>query len=418
MKCFLFASLTLVLLYPPLLASDWPQFRGAAGSGIAEDANPPLTWGTGHNIKWRTELPGPGNSSPIISNGKVFVSCAKTKGTERGLYCFDRKDGKELWSRVVQFNKIMPTHESNPYGASSPAADGERVVVWHGSAGLFCYDFAGDLLWSRQLGEFRHMWGYASSPVVHGDRVILNCGPGKRVFVTALNLETGKTLWEQPEPVYGDGQRNEEGHYAGSWSTPVILTAGERTLAVCSMPTRVNGYDLSSGEVIWSCEGLKGPKGELAYSSPLIAGEVCVAISGFNGPSIGFKLGGVGDITGNRRLWRSPSNPQNIGSGVVVGGYAYVPDAGPAGIRCIDVTTGQVMWTERRPKAYWGSIVAAGGRLYLTDQGGTTLVFKPSPEKFVELAVNTLEEKSNSTPAISDGEIFLRATTALYCVGD
>lgn len=407
------------LLSAPAIAGDWDQFRGPGGSGITDEPKAPLNWSRDQNVKWRAELPGPGNSSPIVSNGKVFITCAEDEGKKRSLYCFERETGKRLWVRTVNFGEVMPTHQTNPYAASSAVSNGKVVAVWHGSAGLKCYDFSGEELWSKDLGEFRHMWGYAGSPVIYDDKLILNCGPGKRVFVTALNLATGKTLWETDEPVYGDGERNEEGHYTGSWSTPVIAEIDGRDQIISAMMTRVNGYDPESGKIIWSCDGIKGRKGELSYSSPMIAGDICVQVGGFGGPSIGFKLGGRGNITEKQRLWRTETNPQSIGSGVFVDGHLYIPDAAQGTIRCLDPETGRESWREKAEGPnHWGSIVMAARRLYVTNQRGDTIVFAPNPEKFEKLAVNELGEESNSTPAISNGEIFIRTFEAVYCISE
>ena len=413
------ALLFFAALFFPMFASaaDWPQFRGPNGDGISSEKSAPLNWSRNSNVKWRAPLPAPGNSSPIVSNGKVFVTCTENEGKQRSLFCFDRETGGQAWVNTVDFDKAMPTHRTNPHGSPSAAANGEKVVVWHGSAGLFCYDFAGKELWKRDLGEFRHMWGYASSPVIYGDKVILHCGPGVRVFLTAIDLATGETVWETDEPVAGNGERNEQNQYIGSWSTPLIAKIDGRDQIVCSFNTRVNGYDPATGELLWFCQGLKGRKGELAYSSPHLAGDICVAIGGYGGPAIGFKPGGSGDVT-EMRLWRREPNPQSIGSGVYVGEHLYIPDAAQGAIRCLDPKTGQDVWRERGGPNFWGSIVMAAGRLYATNQQGQTVVFAPSPDGFEELAVNSLGEQSNSTPAVSDGEIFLRTFGGVYCISE
>lgn len=422
MKGFVLSGLAAIVLIAASLtanAGDFSQYRGPGGMGITGEAKAPLEWSREKNVKWRAELPGPGNSSPIVSNGKVFVTCATDEGRKRSLFCFDRATGKEIWKRTVAFGEVMPTHKTNPYSASSPVSNGKVVVVWHGSAGLKCYDIGGEELWSKDLGEFRHMWGYAGSPVIHGDKVFLNCGPGKRVFLAAISLATGKTLWETDEEVYGSGERNSENHYTGSWSTPVVAEIDGKEQVICSMMTRVNGYDPETGEIIWTCDGIKGVKGELAYSSPMIAGDVCVQVGGFGGPAIGFELGGKGNITKKQRLWRNDRNPQSIGSGVFVDGHLYIPDAAQGTICCMDPKTGKESWREKSEGPnFWGSIVEAAGRLYVTNQRGDTVVIVPNPEKLEVLAVNKLGEQSNSTPAISDGDIFLRTFKAVYCISE
>lgn len=400
-------------------AGDWPAFRGPQGNGIAQETQVPLTWSATENILWKVPLPAPGNSSPIVSRGRVFITCAENEGRKRSLYCFDRKDGKQLWVRTVNYEKVMPTHKTNNYCGSTPVADGKRVVAWHSSAGLYCYDFDGNEVWHRDLGEFDHMWGYGASPVLHAGKIILHCGPGKRVFMTAIDLESGKTIWETDEPVENDGQRNQNRKYMGSWSTPVIATVDGQTLAICSMSLRVNAYDPDTGKIIWSCSGLRGQKGDLAYTSPVLADQICVAMGGYNGPAIGFRMQGSGDITETARLWRKEPNPQRISTGVYASGHIFMANAGPNLFQCIDPATGKLAWQERSGgAACWGSMILADGHLFVTDQRGTTHIFQPNAERFERVAQNKLGERSNSTPAFSDGQIFLRTFQHLYCIGN
>lgn len=406
---------------PTAQAEDWPAFRGPQGNGISRESQTPLEWSKEKNVKWRVTLPGPGNSSPIVSNGRVFLTQATEEGRNRSLYCFDRKDGKQLWVKTINFGKVMPTHKTNPYEASSPVADGERVVAWHGSAGLYCYDFNGKELWKQDTGEARHIWGYAASPIIHRGRVILNHGPGERTFMAAYDLDSGKELWKTPEPGGKSGE-GQQGGYVGSWSTPIVVTVDGQKQIICSMPTRVNAYDPETGKIIWYVEGLGNqPRGDLAYSSVTVENGVGVALGGFNGPGIGFKLGGQGNMTDKNLLWRDASNnPQRIGSGVAFDGVLYQANAGPGTIECLDLKTGEQTWQSRGGGggSFWGSVVLAAGRLYVTNQAGTTIVFKPNAKKFELLASNALHEESNSTPAISDGEIFVRTFQALYCVAE
>jgi len=422
MKRQLFAMFTAVFVLGTVaLAEDWPAFRGPRGNGLSNETDVPTEWSPDKNIKWKTKLPRPGNGSPIVSNGRVFLACAEdAQGLKRSLYCFDRADGKQLWVQTVELEREMPTHKTNPYCGSTPVADGSRVVVWHSSGGLYCYDFGGNELWSRNLGEFDHMWGYGSSPILHQGKIFLNCGPGrKRTFITGIDLASGETLWETDEPFAGDGNQNENEKYMGSWSTPVIANVGGQYQVICTMPTRLIGYDPDSGEIVWTCDGIRGPKGDLAYSSPLILGDLCVTIGGFNGPGIGLRLGGNGNVTDTRRLWRNDKNPQSIGTGVFIGKHVYRSNADrPSVVQCIDAETGQVVWTGPAGGSSWSSIVAAAGNLYLTNQQGTTLVFQPNPVEFKAVAVNELGESSNSTMAISDGEIFIRTFECLYCIAE
>lgn len=395
-------------------AGDWPAFRGPSGDGKSSEKNVPLTWGPNENIKWKAPLPGPGNSSPVVSGNRIFVTCATDNGRNRGLYCFNRETGKELWSKVVRYDKPDPTHGTNPYCGSSPAVDGKRVVVWEGSAGLYCYDYEGKELWNRDLGEFKHIWGYGSSPVFYGEKILMNCGPGERTFVTAINAADGKTIWQVDEPGGASGEKGNT-EWIGSWSTPLVAKIDGKDQIVVSLPYHVNSYDPTDGKILWTCDGL----GKLVYTSAVIGDGVAIAMSGFHGPAMGFKLGGSGNVTESNRLWHvSARIPQRIGTGVIIGKHLYMANEQHIA-QCIEVETGKILWEDRMPAgAIWASPVLVEDRLYVTDQAGTTVVFRPNTEKFELLAENKLGEKSNSTLALSDGQIFLRTDKNLICIAN
>ncbi len=397
---------------------DWPSFRGPSGNGSTEHAGTPLRWSATEGVKWTAPLPMGGNGSPIVVGKRVFVTSAEDgAGLTRTLFCFDAESGKPIWNRPVRFDRTMPTHKTNPYGGTTPASDGRHVVVWHGSAGLFAYDMEGNELWSRDLGEYRHMWGYGTSPVIFDDRVILHTGPGEEVFVVALDLRTGEELWRHQEPLEGTGERNAAGQYMGSWATPVLIERDRRSIAVCAMATRVCGLDVRSGQIVWYCEGLAGDRGDLAYSSPMIEGDVCVMIGGFQGPALGFEIAGSGDLTPAHRLWRKVGNPQNIGTGLMIGGHVYRVNAGPNLIDCLDARTGEVVWQQRAEgNAFWGSVAYDGEHAYATDQSGTTVVFKPTTEGPNVVALNPLEDTCNATPALASQRVFIRTYSRLWCI--
>lgn len=415
--CFAFSLLAGVLGESESCHSaDWQAFRGPNGDGVAPDKTVPLRWGPAQNIKWRFELPGPGNSSPIVSNGRVFVTCATEDGKHRRLYCLDRASGKLLWVRDVVWENPEPTHKTNPYCGSTPVADGQRVVVWHGSAGVWCYDFEGRTIWNRDLGEVGHVWGYGSSPIILDGKVLLNFGPGVDSFLAALDLQTGQLVWKTDEP---GGANQREPRMVGSWSTPLVVSVDGQRQVVCSMPSRVVAYDPGTGRIIWTCGGLPSPRGDLVYTSVLTSGRTGVAMGGYKGPAMGFRLGGRGDVTQQNRLWRVEANqPQRIGSGVIVDGYIFVANAGPGTYQCLELSTGKEQWVKRLPGDHWGAVVFAAGHLFVTNQNGQTRVLRPSPEKFDLVSTNDLQEPSNSTPAISDSQLFLRTFQAVYCVAE
>jgi outer membrane protein assembly factor BamB len=316
--------------------------------------------------------------------------------------------------RTVGFPIVEPTYPSNPYCGSTPVADGARVVVWHGSAGVFCYDFDGKELWKTDLGEVRNEWGYGSSPILYRGKIILNFGPGDRAFLTALDLKTGKLLWKYDEP--GGPKTLLKGNW-GSWCTPIVAQVGGNDQILCTMQTQVVACDPETGAKLWFIDGMADEKVALIYPSPVVSGDIGVAFTGWvNGFTIGFKLGGSGDVTASNRLWLERQT-QRIGSGVVVDGFVYIVNAGPGTAQCMECQTGKVLWTERLDGGEsWGSLVLAAGRLYITSRRGVTTVFRPDPEKLDVLAMNDLGEPSNATPAFADGQIFLRTDRHVYCI--
>ena len=417
-RCLLFGAAALVAC-SMLAAADWTGFRGPHGNGVADDKQAPVTWSRNQNVVWQVDLPRPGNGSPIVSGGRVFVTSVEdAEGKRRSLFCFDATNGKQLWVRTATVEKKYPTHDTNPYGGTTPVTDGQRIVVWHASAGIFCYDRDGKELWNRNLGEFEHMWGYGTSPILYDGKVILSTGPGKRCFITALELSSGKTVWETDEPLDGDANHNKAGKYNGTWSTPVIAKVDGRDQLVAVMPKRIVAYDPQNGQIIWWCDGVGHDRGDLSYSSPVIVGDICFVTGGFRGPALAVRMGGSGNVTESRRLWRKENNPQSIGSGVEVGGFVYRPNAGPATIECLEPATGKSRWTERAGVDYWASIIRVGDLLYAVDQNAHTTVFKPNPDKLEVVATNKWGATCNATPAAADGRLYLRTDKHLICFGE
>src|SRR2546425_1673970 len=181
-------------------ASNWPAWRGPDGTGVSSDRNLAIKWSDKENVRWRVELPDRGNSSPIVWGNRVFVAQAVQKENRRTLMCFDRADGKLLWQSGATYAENEPTQENNPYCAGTPAADGERVYVCFGSAGVYAYAFDGKEAWHRDLGKLNHMFGNAVSPILHGDLCILNFGPDEKARMIALSKKTGETVWEIEPP--------------------------------------------------------------------------------------------------------------------------------------------------------------------------------------------------------------------------
>lgn len=391
-------------------AENWPAWRGPLGTGVAEAEHAPVTWSKTENVRWKVPLPGEGNATPVVWNDRVLVPCASEKGKRRGLYCYHRDDGKLLWKQEVEYAKDEATHGTNPYCSSSPAVDGQRVIVWHGSAGLYAYDLDGKLLWQRDLGEFQHVWGNASSPVLFENLVILSTGPGLNAFILAVDKSTGQDVWRLDLP---EMRSEKVGDFHGSWSTPVITTEGADPVMFLTVPTKLYAIDPRQGKIRWECGGLS----RLVYTSPLYTPEMVIAMCGYHGPALGVKRGGQGDVTESHRAWITEKpNPQRVGSGVVVGDHIYILNE-PGIFWCIEIKTGQVKWEKRvGKKGSWSSIVLACGRLYALNMDGDTIVIEPNPQELKILKENSIGEMTRASLALSNGRFYLRTYQNLYCI--
>jgi len=409
-------GLIALLVHPGLLLADnWPAWRGPTGNGYCAEKDLPTRWSATEKVIWKIPLPDEGNSTPVIWNDRIFITQATEKGKKRSTICFSKKDGSKLWEKTVEYSGKEPTHDTNPYCSASPVTDGTCVVVFHGSAGLFCYDLDGKELWSRQLGDCFHIWGWGSSPIIRNESVILNFGPGARTFLIALNKKDGTELWKTEEPGGKEGKKGED--WLGSWSTPVIASLNGREELIQCWPGVVKAYDPEKGALLWSCKGLEKDKAKdrLVYTTPLVTSEVIVAMAGYGGPGIALKPGEKGDVTDANRLWRHPVNPQRIGSGVLIGDHIYVINE-PGNAQCIEWKSGKVVWNERVCGNVWGSFVFADGKLYVTSLDGQTVILAPKP-KFEEIARNKLGERTLSSLAVSDQRLFIRTYKHLWCIG-
>jgi outer membrane protein assembly factor BamB len=275
---------------------------------------------------------------------------------------------------------------------------------------MHAYSVDGTSLWSRDLGEFRHIWGYGSSPVLYRDLVILNAGPGLNAFVTALDKRTGAEVWRRDFPDMVSVKLDE---FRGSWSTPMIASCGGQELLFLSLPLRLHALEPLTGNDVWSCEGL----GKLTYTTPLVADDAVVAMSGYYGPALAVQPGGQGDVTATHRLWiHDESPPQRVGSGVLVDGYLYILNE-PGIAWCIEVATGDVLWKQRLGTGpSWSSMCYADGRLYVNNMEGTTFVLEPDHTECIVLAKNELGETMRASLAFSRGQIFARTYEHLYCL--
>jgi outer membrane protein assembly factor BamB len=391
----------------------------------------PETWGTNQNVRWRVALPGPGNSSPIAWGNRVFIAPAIKSEKRRSVICFDRADGRQLWQAGVVYGENEPTEENNPYCSATPATDGQRVVASFGSAGLYCYDFDGKELWHRDLGKMNHIFGNASSPVLYGNLCFFNFGPDPKARLIAVNQRDGQTVWEvqppQPDPgeepparggVGGPGGPGGPGDApGGTWSTPLLIKAGQRDELVMNFPNRLAGYEPETGKPLWLCKGID----DWIFTTPVSGDGVVVGMSSgaMGGRAIAVRPGGNGDVTASQRVWRLERvKSQSIGSGVIHEGYLYL--IGQEGIAsCLELKTADKVWEERlkgpgAKGSSWSSMLLADGKIYVPNQSGDVFVLRAGP-KFQLLATNSVNEPTNASLAASDGDLFLRTDKGLWC---
>jgi outer membrane protein assembly factor BamB len=251
--------------------------------------------------------------------------------------------------------------------------------------------------------------------VLHKETVILNLGPGPESRLVALDANSGKTVWQNDLPE----AKGKSEAYKGSWSTPVIhyqsAGGGYTSILVLSLPQYVAAFDPTSGKEVWRCRGLS----DLVYTNPVIGNGVVVAMSGYQGPAIGLRLpapGERGDVTDTHRLWREEKPQQRIGSGVIAGDYFYMVNE-PGIAQCIELKTGKTTWRQRAAGSTWSSSVLSGDKIYVTAQTGETVVWRADPRKLEVLHRNDLGEPTRASPAVSDGQVFIRTDKHLYCIG-
>jgi outer membrane protein assembly factor BamB len=418
-------GLVALLTTSTVIGANWPSWRGGVdGSGVSSEKNLPIEWSDFRNVRWKVPLPERGNSTPVVWGNRIFITQAVESEGRRTLMCLDRANGRLLWQSGTTWKEKEETHETNPYCSASPATDGERVIAAFGSAGVFCYGFDGKELWSRDLGKQAHEWGYASSPVIHGDLCFVYHGPGPGSHLIALDKKNGRTIWRFDEPPAktegrGDGFKGKEPGYVGTWSTPILIQAGGRDELVMSFPNRVVAFDPQTGKQLWTCDGLN----PLLYASPVYGEGLVVAMGGFFGSAIAVKPGGSGDVTGTQRVWREERAKKNrCGSGVVADGRIYFVNM-EGFIECIDMKTGQQLWEERLPRQgskgeSWSNTLLVGDRIYAMNQSGDVVVFKAGP-KFEVVAVNSIgNETTNASLIPSNGEFLLRTHKHLWCIGE
>ena len=421
---------------------DWPRFRGVHGNGIGESA--PTEWSPDKNICWKTPLPGAGCSSPIVVAGKVFLTCysgygesrdnvGKKEDLKREVVCIDQKSGKELWSKTIpgtdneiDFSGIGVT--AHGYASHTPVSDGESLFVFLGKAGVIAYDLDGKELWQKNVGDGSDSrnWGSASSPIVHGDLVVVPALAESR-SVYGLDKKTGEQKWV----CKSDAMDN-------TWSTPVVVDVDDsRSDIVIGVPDELWAINPESGKLKWVASGVGGESTGF-YTSPVESDGVIYASVGgrSGGATVAVREGGVKDVTDSHVEWNGSKTQSSFASPVVYNGHLFA--VGRGGImQVVDIKSGEQVTKSRMEStdeskpanggsggrfgsADYGSPVIAGDKLYFTKGNGETFVFTADAE-CKQIAANKLTDDSeifSGTPAISNGHMYIRSNKFLYCIGE
>lgn len=387
-------------------AEDWPGWRGPAGNGHSKEKNLPVKWDA-QSIVWKTELPGEGQSSPVIVGERIFLTAALEKGKKRIVLCVDRKSGKIVWQREAWSGVPEKSHDMNGWASATCACDGERVVAFFGKGGLHCFSVEGEKLWSRDLGPFTGPWGTSACPLIVGDLVVQNCDATTNAYLLAVNKKTGKEVWKTPRPDLPKG----------GWSSPVLVDASQRKEIVLNGEAQVVGYDPDTGKVLWQCKSFAG-RGE-----PTVAPDkgIVYVVNGLAGDIYAVKTGGSGDVTRSHMVWHTPrKGGRDQPSPIVVGKFLLAADMEGV-VTCYDSGSGKQLWKDRlRDAKFTASPIAANGLVYFLSEAGETFVIEPAatPKIIAENAIGgTRSDYFRASPAPSDGQIFLRSRTHLYCIG-
>ena len=418
--------------FETLKSSNWHQWRGPDANGVSLTANPPVTWSEQDNVHWKIPIDGLGNSTPIVWESKVFLLTAVDTGKvdpsltppdeqpkrpfgitypntayQYVVLCLDREAGVELWRRVAaEQTPVEGHHGDNSFASASPTTDGKYLYAWFGSAGLFCFDLDGNLVWERNLGNVRtrRSFGEAASPVIHGNRLLVVRDQEEQSYIAAFDSRTGKTVWriDRDEP--------------SAWATPLVVERGGITQVITNGKNRVRSYDLQDGSLIWECGGQVSN----VTPSPVATPETVLCMSGYRGSALAaLPLNATGDLTGTSKIkWTLSRGTPYVPSPLLYDGLLYFNQSNNAILSCHEVESGNLVIDRTRLPAVsrlYASPVGADGRIYIADRDGTTLVIERGRELKV-IATNRLDGGVDASPAVAGNQLFLRTKSNLYCL--
>lgn len=397
--------LALIVAAGPAQADNWPAWRGPRGDGISTESTAPVRWSPNENITWKVEIPGKGHSSPVVWNDRIFVTTCLEKERKRLLLCLDRRSGKILWEREVLTAPLEKIHRLNSYASSTPATDGKHVWVSFldmPKVQAACYDFDGNQVWMRSPGMFQPVHGFCSPPVPYKDTIILNCDQDDpQAFLVCLDKKTGAERWRVSRP----GVR--------SYCTPLLVEAAGKMQLVLSGSNCITSYDPDSGKPWWFIDGPT----EQFVASMVFHDNLFFMSAGFPTYHImGIKPDGTGNVTKTHVAWHVSKQTKSYVPSPVAHNKCFfmVNDNGTA--TCWDSASGKNLWTESLGRHHSASPVSCGGLIYFLDDAGMTYVLKGGG-KFELVSKNPLGDEAYASPAISDGQLFIRTLHYLFCIG-
>jgi len=386
-------------------AQNWPCWRGPNGDGTSSETNLPVQWDSNKNVVWKSVVPGIGHSSPIIWDDKLFTSSAISETQEKVLLCYNSQTGDLIWQKTVVKSALEGKHNDNSYASGTPATDGRLVYVSFldgEDVVVAAYDFTGKQIWIQRPGKFSSPHGYSCSPVLFEDKVIINGDSKGEAFLAALSQADGKIIWKIPH--------NNPAH---SFSTPIFREmAGKKQMIFCGNK-EIASYNPADGSRYWY---VNGPSEDFC-SSPVYNeknGLVLVSSAWPQRHLLAIKPDGQGDVTNSHVVWQTTKGAYYVPSPVCTDDYLFTTMTNGQ-VHCLEVATGNIVWTENLGKQY-SSPVLANGLVYMPNDEGTITVIKPGVT-FEAIAKNSIGEKMNASPAISNGKIYLRGDKHIYCIG-
>jgi outer membrane protein assembly factor BamB len=385
--------------------TNWPAWGGPSGTAHTSETSLPVRW-TADNVVWKVALPGSGQSTPVIWGNRVFLTASLDNGRERRVIAVDRRDGRTLWQQMSWRGEPEPSHAMNGWASSTCATDGKVLVAFFGRGGLHGYSLDGEPLWSRDLGEFAGPWGTAASPVIHGETVIQNCdSESKESSLLAVNSRTGENVWSTPRASYR------------GWSTPLVIRTQKREELLLNSQEGVRSYDPATGRELWWCQGFSG-RGEPV---PAYAHGLVYVVNGLAGDVYSVRPDGEGDVTKTHRAWHTPRKAgRDLPSPIVIDNYLLAISMNGV-LSCYDCASGKELWKERLGAKYSASPLVVGRRAYFQNDEGETTVVEPG-EKMTIVATSKLESPTDElfraaiVPSL--GQLFIRSTANLYCIGE